>query len=61
MRSRTIQLRGGDVRAIRLVLGRDHLRVLVFDDDGARPLIQARLDRAEIARLLAALRLFRRA
>jgi len=46
---------------MRLVVGRDHVRVLIFDDDRERPLIQARLDPAEIARLLAALRLFRRA
>ena len=46
-RVRTIKLSRGDVRVLRIYRGRSALRLVIYDEDTALPLIQARLNPAE--------------
>jgi hypothetical protein len=46
-RRHTIKLRTGDVRALRIFRGKRALRLVIYDEDTAVPLIQARLNSAE--------------
>jgi hypothetical protein len=46
-RRKTIRLKDGDVRAVRIYRGRRDFRLVVYDEDTAVPLIQAKLSAAE--------------
>jgi hypothetical protein len=46
-RKQTIKLQTGDVRALRIVRGKDAFRLVIYDEDTAVPLIQAKLSVAE--------------
>jgi len=43
----TIRLKDGDVRALRICLGKRDFRLVVYDEDTAVPLIQAKLSAVE--------------
>jgi hypothetical protein len=47
LRARTIRLRTGDVKAVRIVPGKCSSRLFIYDEDTAVPLIQAALSVAE--------------
>jgi len=46
-RRQTIRLKEGDVRALRIVRGKHSFRLVIYDEDRAVPLIQAKLSAAE--------------
>lgn len=46
-RVRTIKLPRGDVRELRIYRNKGATRLVVYDEDGAVPLIQAKLSTAE--------------
>ena len=54
-RVRTIKLLHGDVRALRIYRNRRTTRLVVYDDDRAVPLIQARLGESDLEALRKAL------
>ena len=47
VRRRTIKVQDGDVRQLRIVRDRHAFRLVIFDEDTAVPLIQAKLSEAE--------------
>lgn len=55
MNGRTIRLASGDVRAIRIENRGAIVALLVFDEDGERPLIEAHLDLGDLDELIEAL------
>ena len=46
-RRQTIRLQAGDVRALRIFRSKRDFRLVVYDEDTAVPLIQAKLSAAE--------------
>jgi len=46
-RRRTIKLKDGDVRALRIFRGRREFRLVIYDEDTAVALIQAKLTASE--------------
>jgi hypothetical protein len=54
-RRRTIRLTSGDVRALVVVRRGDHIRLVIHDDEGGVPLVQALLGAMEARALRAAL------
>lgn len=46
-RRTTIKLEAGDIRALRIIRGKHGLRLAVYDEDKAVPIIQARLSEVE--------------
>ena len=46
-RRQTIKLKDGDVRALRIFRSKHDFRLVVYDEDTAVPLIQAKLGAAE--------------
>ncbi|MBN2559484.1 MAG: hypothetical protein JXQ75_00950 [Phycisphaerae bacterium] len=46
-RRKTIKLKEGDVRALRIFRGKHDFRLIIFDEDTLVPLIQAKLSAAE--------------
>ena len=46
-RVRTIKLSHGDVRALRIYRSKHAFRLVIYDEDAAVPLIQAKLSAAE--------------
>lgn len=47
LRQQTIKLKDGDVRMLRICRGKHGLRLAIYDEDSAVPLIQAKLSEAE--------------
>jgi hypothetical protein len=52
---RTITLMAGDVRSIRVESRGATVALIIFDQDGERPLIEARLDLGDLDELIEAL------
>jgi|GEM_PF-5605541 len=46
-RRQTIKLKDGDVKALRIVRGKDAFRLVIYDEDTTVPLVQAKLSAAE--------------
>ena len=46
-RQQTIKLQAGDVRMLRILRGKHAFRLVIYDEDTAVPLIQAKLSAAE--------------
>jgi len=46
-RRKTIKLKEGDVRALRIYRGKHGFRLVIYDEDTAVPLIQVKLSAAE--------------
>ena len=55
-RRQTIKLKEGDVRVLRIYRGKHGFRLVIYDEDTAVPLIQAKLSAAERQAIRKALR-----
>ncbi len=56
-RPQNIRIQAGDVRVLRICRNKHDVRLLIYDDDTAVPLIQAKLSAAERQAIRKALRL----